>query len=88
MAMGTAFRAAGVPHARINDYAAALADPQTVHMNWVQPLTLPGGETTRTFGSPIRMDGQGFAVRDAPPALGQHTQEIRARYAPAHVAAA
>ncbi len=78
-----AFRAAGVPHARINDYAAALADPQTVHMNWVQPLTLPGGETTRTFGSPIRMDGQGFAVRDAPPALGQHTQEIRARYAPA-----
>lgn len=77
----TAFHNAGVPHARINDYAAALADPQSVYMNWVQPLTLPGGEKTQTFGSPIRIDGRGFAVRGAPPALGQHTAEIRARYA-------
>ncbi|MEO6625494.1 MAG: CoA transferase [Burkholderiaceae bacterium] len=76
-----AFNSAGVPHARINDYAAALADPQSVHMNWVQPLILPGGEKTRTFGSPIRINGQGFAVRGAPPGLGQHTAEIRSRYA-------
>ena len=76
-----AFNTAGVPHARINDYAAALADPQSVFMNWVQPLTLPGGEVTRTFGSPIRMDGNGFAVRAAPPALGQHTAEIRELFA-------
>ncbi len=75
-----AFNAAGVPHARINGYAEALADPQTEHMQWVQPLTLPGGTQTRTFASPIRLDGQGFGVRRPPPALGEHTEAIRARY--------
>lgn len=76
-----AFNTAGVPHARINDYAAALADPQTVHMNWVQPISLPDGQQTRTFASPIRLNGQGFPVRLPPPALGAHTDEIRQRYA-------
>jgi crotonobetainyl-CoA:carnitine CoA-transferase CaiB-like acyl-CoA transferase len=76
-----AFHAAGVPHARINDYAAALADPQTVHMKWVQPLTLPNGRETRTFASPIRFNGQGFPIRRTPPALGEHTAEIRQRFA-------
>ncbi|WP_028603799.1 CaiB/BaiF CoA transferase family protein [Ottowia thiooxydans] len=76
-----AFNAAGVPHARINDYAAALADPQAIHMGWVQPLELPNGQKTQTFTSPIRLNGEGFAVRRAPPGLGQHTDEIRAEYA-------
>jgi len=76
-----AFNAAGVPHARINDYAAALSDPQTVHMNWVQPLELPNGQQTRTFVSPIRLNGKGFAVRSAPPALGQHTEAVRQEFA-------
>ncbi len=73
-----AFNQAGVPHARINDYAAALADPQTTHMGWVQPLELPNGQKTRTFASPIRLNGQGFPIRRAPPELGQHSAEIRA----------
>lgn len=76
-----AFNAAGVPHARINDYAAALADPQTAHMGWVQPLELPNGRQTRTFASPIRLNGQSFPIRRMPPGLGQHTDEIRAQYA-------
>lgn len=73
-----AFNAAGVPHARINDYAAALTDPQTAHMGWVQPLTLPNGRQTRTFASPVRLNGQGSPIRRPPPELGQHTAEIRA----------
>ena len=76
-----AFNAAGVPHARINDYAAALADPQTEHMGWVQPLTLPNGRQTRTFASPVRLNGQGSPIRRPPPELGQHTAEIRAEQA-------
>ena len=80
-----AFNQAGVPHARINDYAAALADPQTVHMGWVQPLTLPNGQQTRTFASPVRLNGQGFPIRRSPPELGQHTQEIRAECARSEV---
>ena len=73
-----AFNEAGVPHARINDYADALADPQTAHMGWVQPLELPNGQKTRTFASPIRLNGHGFPIRRAPPELGQHSAEIRA----------
>lgn len=75
-----AFEAAGVPHARINDYAAALADPQTEYMNWIQDIELPDGQTIKTFSSPIRLNGQGFPVRMSPPALGQHTQEVKRRY--------
>lgn len=74
------FAEAGVPHAPINDYAAALADPQVDHMGWVQPLTLPNGTTTRTFASPIRLNGCAAPIDAPPPALGQHTDEIRARY--------
>ncbi|MBS0339183.1 MAG: CoA transferase [Proteobacteria bacterium] len=75
-----AFNEAGVPHARINDYAAALADPQTEHMGWVQPLDLPNGRKTRTFASPVRLNGQGFPIRLPAPGLGQHTDEIRAQF--------
>ena len=82
-----AFNAAGVPHARINDYAAALADPQTEHMGWVQPLTLPNGRQTRTFASPVRLNGQGSPIRRPPPELGQHTAEIRAEQAARQVQA-
>lgn len=71
-----------MPHARINDYASALADEQTEHMGWVQPLRLPNGKQTRTFASPVRLSGQGFAIRRAPPGLGEHTDEIRAEYTP------
>ncbi|MGE5094816.1 MAG: CaiB/BaiF CoA transferase family protein [Betaproteobacteria bacterium] len=75
-----AFEAAGVPHAPINNYESALADPQVAHMGWVQPLTLPGGATSRTFASPLRLDGKAAAIERRPPALGEHTQEIRERY--------
>jgi crotonobetainyl-CoA:carnitine CoA-transferase CaiB-like acyl-CoA transferase len=75
------FAKAGVPHAPINDYSAALADPQVEHMHWVHPLQLPGGSLTRTFGSPLRLNGRGVAVQSPPPALGQHTDEIIERYA-------
>jgi crotonobetainyl-CoA:carnitine CoA-transferase CaiB-like acyl-CoA transferase len=75
-----AFARAGVPSAPINDYASALADPQVAHMGWVQPLTLPNGAVTKTFGSPVRWNGQGADIAGGPPALGEHTREILARY--------
>lgn len=63
------FRAAGVPCELIQSYSAALSQPQVEHMGWVQPLTLPSGVATRTFGSPIMMSGQGAPVKSPPPAL-------------------
>ncbi|TPJ18919.1 CoA transferase [Mesorhizobium sp. B2-7-3] len=71
-----AFRASGVPCAPINDFAAALADPQVAAMGWVERITLPGGDTTDTFGCPVRLDGQSPHIRRGPPALGEHTSEI------------
>ncbi len=75
-----AFEAAGVPHAPINNYESALADPQVAHMGWVQPLQLPDGTMTRTFGSPVRFNGQTAPVTAGPPDLGQHTHAIRTAY--------
>ncbi|MGV9866605.1 CaiB/BaiF CoA transferase family protein [Rhodococcus koreensis] len=74
----TLFRAAGVPCAPINTYSQALADPQVEHMDWVRPLTLPNGSQTRTFVSPLRVDGRGPVDIAPPPLLGQHTDEVLA----------
>jgi crotonobetainyl-CoA:carnitine CoA-transferase CaiB-like acyl-CoA transferase len=70
------FNAAGVPCSPINTYSKVLADPQVEHMQWIQPITLPSGEQTRTFASPLRFTGQGFPIRRDPPALGQHNDEV------------
>lgn len=70
------FRAAGVPCAPINSYSQVLADAQVEHMEWVQPLKLPNGVSTRTFASPLRFSGVGLPVRMHPPALGEHNDEL------------
>ena len=70
------FRAAGVPCAPINDYAAALADAQVAAMGWVERIVLPGGAETNTFGCPVRFDGASPKIRRGPPGLGEHTSEI------------
>ncbi|MQA02235.1 MAG: CoA transferase [Streptosporangiales bacterium] len=70
------FRTAGVPCAPIHTYSEALADPQVEHMGWIEEIELPGGQRTRTFGSPVRFDGAGFPVYRQPPALGEHGAEL------------
>jgi len=76
------FRAAGVPHSRINSYAEALADPQVEEMGWVQEMELPSGARTRTFGSPIRIDGENLPIYRRPPALGEHSGDVLRQPAP------
>ncbi|WP_069814051.1 CaiB/BaiF CoA transferase family protein [Streptomyces sp. TP-A0874] len=71
-----ALRDAGVPGSPLNKYSEALDDPQVEAMGWVEPLELPNGTVTRTFGSPLRFDGRGFPVYRHPPALGEHTGEV------------
>lgn len=70
------FRSAGVPCAPINTYSEVLADEQVAHMGWVQDITLPNGVPTRTFGPPVKFDGQAMPIRLAPPDLGEHNDEI------------
>jgi crotonobetainyl-CoA:carnitine CoA-transferase CaiB-like acyl-CoA transferase len=73
-----AFAAAGVPQGRINSYGEILADSQVAHMGWVQPIGLPSGPRTRTFGFPVRLGGETLPVRADPPALGGDTETVLA----------
>ncbi len=70
------FRERGVPCAPINTYSQVLADPQVAHMQWVEPITLPGNLTSKTVISPQRISGERLGVYRNPPALGEHTAEI------------
>jgi formyl-CoA transferase len=70
------FRSAGVPCAPINSYSQVLADPQVEHMEWVRPLELPNGISTRTFAMPMRFSGKAVPILRRPPALGEHNDEV------------
>ncbi|GLU35747.1 CoA transferase [Trinickia caryophylli] len=70
------FRAARVPCAPINSFSQVLADPQVEHMAWVQPIELPNGIRTKTFGSPVQIDAHSLPIRLRPPALGEHNAEV------------
>jgi len=72
------FAKAGVPCSPINRYSQALQDPQVAHMGWVQNLKLPNGMQTKTFASPLRIDGEAPPPGRPPPALGEHTDEVLA----------
>lgn len=78
----SSFAAAGVPCSPINSYSQALDDPQVAHMGWVQDLTLANGKTTRTFGPPLRINGETLQIAARPPALGEHTEEVLKRLDP------
>jgi crotonobetainyl-CoA:carnitine CoA-transferase CaiB-like acyl-CoA transferase len=84
-----AFAAAGVPCSRMNSYSEALADPQVEFMGWVQDVQLPNGRLTRSFGSPVRIDGVSPPIYHGPPALdadrGQVLAELPDRQHPEQV---
>ena len=75
------FGAAGVPCGLINSYERALSHPQVEHSGWVQPMTLPNGVETKTFGSPVRFNLKPTKIRTMPPDLDEHGPEIRAEAA-------
>ena len=70
------FESIGVPCGAINTYDTALDDAQVQASGWVQELRLPSGRTTRTFGSPLLIDGTTLPITRPPPELGQHTEEV------------
>jgi crotonobetainyl-CoA:carnitine CoA-transferase CaiB-like acyl-CoA transferase len=70
----------GVPGAPINDFGEILADAHVAAMGWVTQMALPNGATTPVVGFPVAMSGYRFAVRQAPPRLGEHTAEVYAEW--------
>ena len=73
----------GVPCGPINDIAQAFADPQVAARNLVlEQATAPGRDVPaiRGVASPLRLSEHPPVLRNAPPALGEHTGEVLAEF--------
>jgi crotonobetainyl-CoA:carnitine CoA-transferase CaiB-like acyl-CoA transferase len=71
-------QAAGVPCGRINSVAAALEDPQTAARRMVETIEHPAVGPLRMLGIPFKLSDTPCSVRQPPPTLGQHTDDILA----------
>lgn len=67
--------AEGIPYAPVQDLSQLPDDPQLVANGQLQRVTHPAGDVV-VVGSPYRLDGVRPRVHDAPPLLGQHTEEV------------
>ena len=74
--LGQRFEAAGLPFAPITRPHDLLDDPHLKAAGGLAPVTLPGGQQTRTVLLPITLDGQRPGVRLNPPKQGEHTAEL------------
>jgi crotonobetainyl-CoA:carnitine CoA-transferase CaiB-like acyl-CoA transferase len=69
-------RGHGVWCAPVNDYAEALADPVVAALDPILTLDLPGGGEVYVLKHPIRYESGEASVRQNPPHLGEHTDEV------------
>jgi crotonobetainyl-CoA:carnitine CoA-transferase CaiB-like acyl-CoA transferase len=69
-------RGAGIPCARINTVAQALADQQTAARGMVVPMAHEGYGDFRTLGCPVKLSETPATYRKAPPRLGEHGDEV------------
>ncbi len=67
--------------APVKSLQAALEDPQTACNRLIVELAPTAGGPVRLVASPIDMSAAPFAVRRAPPTLGEHTNEVLAEVA-------
>ena len=67
---------AGVPCGRVRTIEEVLGDPQLAARQMLLDITTPGG-SVKVPGNPIRLSGTPASASAAPPALGEHTDEVR-----------
>jgi crotonobetainyl-CoA:carnitine CoA-transferase CaiB-like acyl-CoA transferase len=72
----TALLDMGIPAGPINDVAQALNDPHVQARGLIQETMLSNNTLLNFVGSPLHLSETPPQVRYAPPALGQHTDEI------------
>jgi len=72
--------AAGVPCGPINDLAQVFADPQVQARGLRIDLPNGLGSSTPQVASPLRLSETPVAYRNAPPLLGEHTEQVLARH--------
>jgi crotonobetainyl-CoA:carnitine CoA-transferase CaiB-like acyl-CoA transferase len=68
---------AGVPAGPVNDLAEAFALAESLGLEPVQYVDGPDGRIPQV-SSPLRIDGRPLDLAGAPPALGEHTDEVLA----------
>lgn len=71
-------QAADVIHGPVLSYAQTVQDAQILHNEMVQEVAHASVGPLRTHGLPIKLHRTPGAVRQAPPTLGQHTEEVLA----------
>ena len=72
--------AAGVGNGAVNTLEEVFADPQVKAREMVIEMDHPatGGRPAKLIASPIKLSGTPVTYRQAPPTLGQHTDEVLA----------
>ena len=69
-------RAAGVPCGAVRDVAEVLGDPQIAARGMIAEVDHQTLGALRLLGSPVKLSETPASIRQAPPTLGQHTEEI------------
>ena len=72
----TELRGAGVPCGSVRDVAEVLADPQIAARGMIADVEHATLRTLRVLGSPVKLSATPPALRQGPPTLGQHTEQI------------
>ncbi len=72
----TLLETAGVPCGPINDLAQVFADPQVQARGLRLDLPNSLGSTTPQVASPLRLSETPVEYRNAPPLLGEHTEQV------------
>ena len=73
-----ALDAAEIPCGPINDIVAAFASPEADALGMTVEQEHPAWGVIRQVGVPFQLSATPASIRTAPPALGEHTDEILA----------
>jgi crotonobetainyl-CoA:carnitine CoA-transferase CaiB-like acyl-CoA transferase len=65
-----------IPCSRIRSVSDLVADPQVAALGLLMPLSHSQVPNLQQVDLPVALDGQRAVRRDAPPDLGQHTEEV------------
>jgi crotonobetainyl-CoA:carnitine CoA-transferase CaiB-like acyl-CoA transferase len=71
-----ALEAASVPCGPINSIGEAFAEPQFTAREMVVELPHPSAGTAKLVGNPIKLSRTPVEYRNAPPLLGEHSEEV------------
>jgi crotonobetainyl-CoA:carnitine CoA-transferase CaiB-like acyl-CoA transferase len=71
---------AGISSGPLNDFGAAVQDPQLLHRGMWQDMPHPRAGSMPFVANPVRFSETPVAYRRAPPQLGEHTAEVMAEW--------